>query len=126
MRRRCLTDKNYAGRGITICLAWGDFEAFNLWAIRSGFQLGLTIERRDVNGDYSPANCRWIPKADQASNTRRTKTLEFNGRVLTYAQWARETGIPSGVIRWRVLAGWSIADVLTIEPKLGRRYRHEK
>lgn len=34
---------------------------------------GFTLERIDVNGDYSPDNCKWIPRAQQNLNKRTTK-----------------------------------------------------
>jgi hypothetical protein len=46
---------NYGGRGITVCDRWGAFENFlSDMGVRSP---GLTLERKDVNGNYEPANC---------------------------------------------------------------------
>lgn len=64
---------HYGGRGIKRCRAWDDFAAFRAWAFGSGYAPGLTIERVDVNGDYCPENCTWIPKAEQGRNTTRTR-----------------------------------------------------
>lgn len=55
----------YGGRGIRICSEWRhDYAAFKAWALGNGYQDGLTIERRDNDGDYCPANCEWIPLAE--------------------------------------------------------------
>jgi hypothetical protein len=51
---------------------WLDFSTFNSWAIQSGYKKGLSIERIDNDGNYEALNCKWIPKSDQAKNTRRT------------------------------------------------------
>ena len=75
MRRRCYNKNNpdyphYGGRGITICAEWLDFPTFFTWALSHGYKGGLTIERTDVDGNYEPANCSWIPFADQMKNRR--------------------------------------------------------
>ncbi len=77
MRQRCSNPKNqafqnYGGRGITICSEWDEFSNFESWALSHGYVEGLTIERRNVNGNYCPENCCWIPRCEQGKNTRRT------------------------------------------------------
>lgn len=66
--------KHYGGRGIRVCDEWfHDFKAFYDWAMANGYKPGLTIERIDVNGNYEPSNCTWIPRELQPLNQRRTK-----------------------------------------------------
>lgn len=62
--------KYYGARGIKVCEDWSDFREFHLWAEESGYSEDLTIERKDVDGDYHPSNCEWIPFSDQAKNKR--------------------------------------------------------
>lgn len=73
--------KNYGGRGIKMCDEWvNDPKAFCDWAIANGYKEEktdkgfniLTIDRIDVNGDYSPDNCRFVTNAIQARNKRNT------------------------------------------------------
>lgn len=59
----------YGGRGITMCDEWkNDKTKFFEWAMESGYKEELTIERVDVNGNYCPENCTWIPMKEQYKN----------------------------------------------------------
>lgn len=127
IRQRCLNPKNsnfhnYGGRGVAICERWDSFE--NFFA-----DMGLrptiisTIERRDVNGPYSPENCIWLRKGLQSRNTRRNRLLTLNGQTKLLCEWAEETNIGYVTILMRLKAGWSIEDALTLSPVIGRN-RH--
>lgn len=126
MRRRCYNPKDqsfpyYGGRGITVCSAWLEsYSEFRDWALSSGYQAGLTLDRKDTDGNYAPENCRWATRKEQNFNKRNNHRLEFGGRNLTLAEWEAVTGLPQRLIRCRVVElGWPIEKALT-EPVRGR------
>ena len=65
---------NYSKNHIDMCEEWrNDYQNFHNWAINNGYEEGLTLDRIDVNGDYSPDNCRWVTMAVQGNNRRARK-----------------------------------------------------
>ena len=93
MRQRCNYEKspaypNYGGRGISVCEQWNDFSSFQIWANETGYNDNLTIDRIDVNGDYSPENCRWTTYKEQENNRRNNRYVTICGCKKTLTQWA--------------------------------------
>lgn len=85
MKQRCENPKHrqyvdYGGRGITVCLEWSkSFEAFMSWSLDNGFQPGLSIDRINNDGPYSPDNCRWADTYTQRHNRRPQKNQRIKG-----------------------------------------------
>lgn len=68
---------NYGGRGIAVCQRWHTFE--NFYADMGEKPDGKSIERIDVNGNYSPENCKWVSTDAQYSNTTKTIYVKLYG-----------------------------------------------
>ena len=106
--------KNYGGRGIHVCKEWReDFLSFYNWAIESGYSEILSIDRIDVNGNYTPDNCRWANSKTQMNNMTTNVYLEYNGKKQTISQWADEVGINYQTLHKRIADGWDIEKALT-------------
>jgi len=98
--------KGYAARGISVCDEWRDYTAFRSWATSSGYGESLTIDRIDVNGNYSPQNCRWVDRKAQARNRRTSRILTVGGISMTVAEWAERKGVAPRLISTRLRRGW--------------------
>lgn len=103
IKQRCLNPKchayyNYGGRGITVCDEWMDFEPFLAWALDSGWEKGLDIDRIDNDGDYRPENCRFVTRSENINNRRVSVLITVGGTTRTSAQWGRIAGIGRGTI----------------------------
>lgn len=106
--------KWYGSRGITICEEWkNDFMAFYRWAMANGYNDTLSIDRIDVNSDYTPNNCRWATTKQQNRNTRQNIFLTYNGETHCLADWAGILGIKRQVLQQRYIRGWDAEKILT-------------
>lgn len=113
--------KDYGGRGISVCEEWrAGYLAFRNWAIANGYREGLTIERKDVNGHYSPENCCWIPMSMQGHNRRNNRYLTAFGETKTVVLWTKDPRckVIRETIMARLRAGWPVADAIATPPKL--------
>ena len=115
MIQRCTNRKvksyaDYGARGIRVCARWLDFR--NFLADMGEKPRGLTLERKDVNGDYEPNNCLWVDRRAQANNRRSNRFVTINGRIQTVAEWAVETGLNAHTVRWRAVNGRVGDDVI--------------
>jgi len=118
MRHRCLNKddphyKYYGARGLTICQEWDDYPKFHDWALSNGYTEKLTIERIDNNSGYSPNNCRWATRKEQARNSRHNHRVFFNGEDKALIEWAEVLGVKSATLNMRLRRGWPIEKALT-------------
>lgn len=106
---------DYGGRGICMCDEWrSDFMSFYNWAQQNGFEPGLTVERKDVNGNYCPENCCFVTRVAQASNRRNSILLSYHGESHPLAWWAEHTGIKYSTLYHRVKVGIGVESALSL------------
>lgn len=114
----------YGGRGIKMCKRWR--KSFpNFYRDMGKRPEGMTIERKNSNGHYSPSNCRWATNMEQQSNRSNNKRISVNGKVKTYSQWEREFNLPRRTISCRITRlGWTPRKaVLTPIDKRKQRFK---
>jgi len=113
MKQRCLNPNDssyihYGARGIEVWKDWLDFESFYQWAVNNGYEDHLTLERKNVNGNYEPSNCEWIPQSEQLNNTRRSRLITYNDKTQNLKQWADELGFTYKQLQKRLDSGWTV------------------
>lgn len=117
MKNRCMNPNNYSyehygARNIKVCDEWlgeNGFNNFYNWAIENGYSDNLTIDRKDVNGDYNSENCRWATRKEQQFNKRNSRIFEYKGVKKNASEWAEEFGISYDTLISRVVKlGWSV------------------
>ena len=121
MRKRCyvkstISYPRYGGRGIKMCSEWIDkktgFESFYKWAIRNGYKKGLSIERKDVNRNYCPENCKWATPKIQANNRSNTVHITYCNETHTPSEWSDILDMPRAVILDRYKKNWPVEKIL--------------
>lgn len=117
MKNRCKdkTFKYYGGRGISVCDRWQDFNNF-YDDMYTTYKPGLTIDRKDVNGNYEPDNCRWATRKEQQRNLRSNHREMYRGECLTLAELAEKYNVKGSQLYKRLNAGWSIEEAIEIPP----------
>lgn len=98
MKRRCYNKRDakypdYGGRGIIVCDRWK--ESFESFLSDMGQKPSRThsIDRKDVNGDYTQTNCRWATPIEQMRNTRRNVMIEIDGVTKCASEWCEVLGL---------------------------------
>ncbi len=130
MWSRCTNPKDpyfdaYGGRGIGVCRRWERFEDF-FTDMGKRPSSKHSLERKNNNLGYSKSNCRWATAKEQGNNRRTGRLLTLNGKTQTVANWAREVGMLSRTIRYRIdVMGWPAEKALTTPfQRKRKRKRH--
>lgn len=126
MLGRCHNPKDssygrYGGRGISVCEEWkSDNTKFFEWAKASGYNPDdheLSLERIDVDGNYSPDNCKWIKIKDQYNNRRNTIIIGN----LTLKQFCEDAGLSYSHVRGLYYRTKDIAYALGFKDRPGHK-----
>lgn len=84
--------KNYGGRNIEVWKDWReDFVCFYDWCIENGWKEGLSVDRRENDGNYAPHNCRIATYAEQNRNRRSNRYYTAFGETKCLWDWAKDS-----------------------------------
>lgn len=126
MMKRCYSKKNgafkyYGARGIMVCERWHVFE--NFFEDMGERPEGMTIDRIDVNGDYTKENCRWATHAAQANNKSNNQRYLYKGVLYTASELRQFSDVNYDTLRNRLRKGWDVERALTtVASHANRRY----
>lgn len=129
MKARCYNKKdkdykNYGGRGIIVSKRW--INNFPKFYSDMGDKPSLkhSLDRINVNGNYTKNNCRWATAIEQNNNRNNNHNINFNGQNMTLSDWCRKIDVPVNTMINRFIRGWSIERALTT--KSDKRYNGNK
>ena len=126
MKARCNRDthpqyKDYGGRGIKLYDEWNhSYILFKQWAEANGYSDEFTIDRINVNVNYTPNNCRWVNHKVQNNNTRRNHYVE-DGVTLT--EKCEKLGLDAKLINARINTQGMTFDEAIQLPQNFRQYK---
>ena len=108
MMQRCYNEnrtdyKYYGGRGIKVCKRWKIYENF-VDDIEDLYKSGLSMDRIDNNGNYSPNNIRFVTHRQQCNNRRSNNTFvnPKDGREYNTVQISEKYGVPRPTVNSRI------------------------
>jgi hypothetical protein len=119
MRQRCMNPNNakyhrYGGRGIKICKRWNKFENF-IEDMSSTWRKGLSIDRKDNDGNYEPNNCKWSTPKEQANNRGSKNLLILESNNLTEDELINWESIPEISTSIKQLFNNNANDIANVE-----------
>lgn len=120
MIQRCTNEntpgyKDYGGKGVSVCAEWlKDSNSFLKWARMNGYEKGLTLDRKNNDGDYEPSNCRWVTQKEQSYNKSNNRILTFRGKSKTLTEWCSELGLKPTTVSARLKRGRTVEESLTL------------
>jgi len=76
---------------------------------------GMTLDRKDTNGDYCKSNCRWSTAKVQQRNKRNNRLVLFHGERVPLIVVSEQSGIPYDRLWQRIVRrGWSVENAAIV------------
>ena len=130
IKQRCTNPKHprtadYMGRGIKLCKAWHDFEAFYAH-VGDPPSPAHTLDRIRNSQGYKPGNVRWATDVEQANNSRRAVKITHQGKTLSINEWCREVGLAYVTFKARRRRGWGLKRAATTPPNAVHRSKFKE
>lgn len=116
--------ENYGGRGIKVCERWRHSFANFLADVGLKPSPDHSLDRKDNDGNYEPANCRWATREEQANNQQNNRLISYNGEIKTLAEWAKFLNVPHYRISYRLNNEWTIEQALFSPPDIDTMITH--
>lgn len=119
MKARCQNPNNqayerYGRRGIKVCKQWTTSFSSFIEDMGRRPTAKHTIERIDNSKGYSPKNCRWATRAEQAKNRRSNRLVTIAGETRLFSEWCLHFGLNRSTAQSRLTYGWTEVDALTV------------
>lgn len=124
MIRRCYYPEtefyhNYGGRGIKVCDRWLGDQGFDNFCQDMGTKpsSNYSLDRINNDGNYEPANCRWISAKQQARNRRTTRLITIGNETKSMVEWCEIHNIKYSLVKDRIKDNWDPIKAFTTPKK---------
>lgn len=89
---------------------------------------GYSLDRIDVNKDYTPDNCRWASNTQQQRNKRDNRVIKAFGEAKPVAEWADDPRCKTNLcsLYWRVRKGWEFEKAIITPSRKMEDWRHAR
>ena len=137
MLSRCSNPKDksfrfYGRKKISVCDEWmRNPQAFIDWALKSGYNKDLTINRIDECKGYFPENCEWIPREENSKWKSSTNYISVIGILDSGRGWSRRLGHGVNYVnKYLRINGYDLTVIMIMQticksPELQIKYNHE-
>lgn len=127
MMRRCYNKKDpayprYGGSGLTVCNRWRTSFTNFFKDMGPRPSIGHSIDRKKNSKGYSPGNCRWATRSEQARNMTSNRIIEAFGKKKLLIEWSEEFGVSIKNISHRISRGVP-AEAAISEPLFSKKLR---